>query len=547
MNYTSNKIKKKYYKKYSKKIKNKNKRTIQNKRTIKNKNNRKKYTSRKIRKITNIKNIKIIIGGFMTGENKQRDYTSGANDFQRKILDNLFPDYNIWQENNIIPPEMVIWERRLDTGNFDLIYDKMSITNYCINFKKNNLKLINYVKDLYSKQPILIQFDQAISIIRDANITTPTEEDILIISPYPINFKTSVIDKFKIAIGDDIFQISRMLNAINIYFQTKQEYINKKSDGFKIIAENDLCNLNIKDTVFDNYFNYHKKDTFVGNNINTPEACNFVKCRFNIMLTLMFFELINATEMIKNSFIIKLNTYSKEFNEIITNLKEKEKEILQQSIITNTLLEHRKTLETHEGIYSEIITDDEKDIIKPIVIQELEKELEKEFNTKTKMSYIFNYYTNNVNQMCFEYTQNIIKTLRTPVYISLQNIYSLLILMQGDYYLNQYLGKVWIPEVANLNGFPNYTPGIKTSELKLENKKFIQQNSAKINSLFDLGPLNNCASNSKPMIENYLKNDKSCFISINEKNQIVFKSSWYRFLTYNLIDTTKEPIIYSII
>ena len=233
MNYTSNKIKKKYYKKYSKKIKNKNKRTIQNKRTIKNKNNRKKYTSRKIRKITNIKNIKIIIGGFMTGENKQRDYTSGANDFQRKILDNLFPDYNIWQENNIIPPEMVIWERRLDTGNFDLIYDKMSITNYCINFKKNNLKLI--------------------SIIRDANITTPTEEDILIISPYPINFKTSVIDKFKIAIGDDIFQISRMLNAINIYFQTKQEYINKKSDGFKIIAENDLCNLNIKDTVFDNY------------------------------------------------------------------------------------------------------------------------------------------------------------------------------------------------------------------------------------------------------------------------------------------------------
>jgi hypothetical protein len=151
----------------------------------------------------------------------------------------------------------------------------------------------------------------------------------------------------------------------------------------------------------------------------------------------------------------------------------------------------------------------------------------------------FKEYIDSVNKYCFDRATEIggkegaimkdifpSPTPKSLNQISLQQIYSLLILFQGNSFFNEYFGKIFAVEAACAYGRPVKTRGLETKDIP-----FIMANSAKINSLFDLGPLDKCASlqdktNSKPMIENYLTNSKSCIVKVNNVGQIVIETTF---------------------
>ena len=458
-------------------------------------------------------------GGFMT----VREYSSGANDFQRKIVNTLFPDWSVWATDDIVPPKMILFERRKDTGNFDLIYDEhMLLSDYCKRFYKGSGSfhmLRDYTNQLYSlsTNPIEVTFSEVMILIRDSFVNVEYTSFTGVMTEEVKN-QPDQKQKFRIAIRDGIFQIARMANAISIFYDNFYD--------MSILSLNkSICSIKKedRDLVYDSYFRYHLSETgnktTVGNLISTKEAGNFVICRINILL--LFIVISSYKDVFASLFsetTEELTLINTRFIERVQKAR-KENSMDPQIFIDYTIKINSFCIEKAEQIES---MDEDR--------QEQWKIYKEEQNSRD---------ISDTTKFLGPEGKRFVKVplppdiiLRKPLLpnpklkplfnkISLQAIYSMLILFQGNSFFNEYFGKIFAVTSQCDYDKPVITRGLSKSDIP-----FIIENSAKINSLFDLGPLDQCASSSKPMIENYLTNSKSCIVKVNSEGQIVVETTF---------------------
>ena len=484
-----------------------------------------KQTYKRIQKKRARRSQKIkMIGGVMT----RQEYSSGANDFQRKILNVLFPDLNIWTSAELIQPKMIIFERRKDNGNFNIIYDEhMLLSNYCKRFYKGSgefAMLRDYTNELYDiKPPINLKFHEAMELLCNSY-----PENLQFEKAWTDKIQNEPDDKekFKMAICDALHQICRMANAISIFYDGYNE-------GSILSRNKNICTINMygeinQDPVYSAFIKSHlpnAENIAAGYLINSIEVKRLVVCRINVLL------LFIMMDTYKNRQTVFPSVYTENLrNAVITGIN-----VINQTFI-NAVARLRSSNTMDVEVFKKYTND-----LNAFCIQkanEIDGKAEEEYKTKNAL-YV---KTNRDILPSSSASPSPIKPFTT----SLQTIYSMLILFQGMYFFNDYFGKIFVPEMADSN-YLFITRGIDLTPNSTD-VPFIVKNSKKINSLFDLGPLSRCAPTamstaSKPMIENYLFNNKSCIVKVNEKGETIIETTYAYLVTFQ----ANDPILISII
>jgi hypothetical protein len=330
--------------------------------------------------------------------------------------------------------------------------------------------LTAYTNSLYANDPIEVTFAEAMELIRDAfSFNGASYGTFGTTWQEEVLQETDLKKKFQIAIRDAIFQIARMSNAISIFYDGYDQ-------GAVMSLNKNICSIHTEDIdlVYTTYIDPGE--------LTREKTGNFVISRINMLLLFIMIDLYKKNEPHSG-------------------------ETLCQHVCTS-INAYYTTLVTEKG---------------------------------EKATDAFKNYVDSINAFCIskaieignqEVSAAAVGINNDFKNITLQQIYSMLILFQGNSFFNQYFGKVFAVEAACTYNNPVITRGMQKNDIP-----FIMKNSPKINSLFDLGPLDKCLDSagikSKPMIENYLSNSKTCIVKVNDKGQIVIETTFAYLVVFH--------------
>ena len=456
-------------------------------------------------------------GGWITGyegTDRQAYYSLGVNRIQREVLNCILPDF----EDLTDPKPYKFGFNTTDpTLNFNVYYNpdvpssrSLTVDSYLKHIKSGVPQKIAYVEHLESVSP-KIMFTQLIMLISQC----PCLKDL------SSEFDTTIDEagRFQQMIQSELYQMSREINSICILFKNKLEFKLSDVNNVDIMSNYKWCKpvgeLN------DLYYCYSgNSKTQIGFYAMSDEMCEYVKCRINILMLYLMFDMTGVSDMLASqggASSPAIHGYIRRcfatFAESLNKIHDLENEFIK-------MVKLMRKAEDEESTISEI---------------------EQEFLQGMTISNYYKQFCANINTICIDCATKFITTddevyettgthLFQTFEIDNNSVYALLNLTQDDCYFHMdIMWRQWVVYAAN-----NLEVLFKVGIIEPVQYPFIQEHltkySDKINELFGMSNYleeESCVQT----LQKYIDNVKTVTVGLNDMNQLIVTTK----IVYSLV------------